>query len=239
VNVLLDLAGMPAEWRALGDGFAVEIEITIWSKPDVPQVPTSAHSRSGSGWALFVVASGHATTRHVEPGHRGPLQTEIVNGVTRDEVVIIHPGAGVHEGARVAYRSRSSCANAWGPRRRICSRQRSGAEAARSVRARRLLLALGMKAIVLSAVPMRILTWPDQREVGLHSGAVALVIGVALPVTFAVLLTPELIAVGLAPRGKATRARGLDSGRRAWRKFCAHDEHRAGREPRNAFGDGS
>ena len=104
INVVLDLDGPPDQWRALGDGFAVEIEITIWSKPDVLQVPTSALFRGTAGWEVFVVEAGRASKRAVEPGHRGPLRTEIVNGLHAGEVVIIHPGAGVHDGVSVAYR---------------------------------------------------------------------------------------------------------------------------------------
>ena len=104
VNVVLDLDGAPDQWRALGDGFAVEIEVTTWSKPDVVQIPTSALFREGAEWAVYVVANGHAKTRHVEPGHRGPLQTEVASGLEADEVVIIHPGAAIREGVRVAFR---------------------------------------------------------------------------------------------------------------------------------------
>ncbi len=104
VNVVLDPEGPPEAWRPLGDGFAAEVEITIWSRPDVVQVPTSAIFRDGAGWAAFVVKDGRAVTRAVEVGHRGALQTEVVRGVEPDEEVIIHPGASVHAGVRVASR---------------------------------------------------------------------------------------------------------------------------------------
>jgi hypothetical protein len=94
VNVVLDLDAPPEGWRSLGDGFAVEIEITVWSKPDVIQVPTSAFFRDGTAWAVFVVESGRARTRHVEPGHRGPLQTEILRGLQPGETVIIQARQG-------------------------------------------------------------------------------------------------------------------------------------------------
>jgi HlyD family secretion protein len=102
VNVVLDPQGPEDAWGAMGDGFAAEIAITVWSKPDVVQVPTSALFRQGEGWALFTVASGRATVRQVQTGHRGALQTEIATGLTPDEIVIVHPGASVHDGARVA-----------------------------------------------------------------------------------------------------------------------------------------
>jgi HlyD family secretion protein len=104
VNVLLDMDGTVEQWRTLGDGFAVEIEITVWSKPDVVQIPTSAIFRQGSAWSAFIVEKGMAKARHVEPGHRGPLQTEILSGLHPGEIAIIHPGTAVRDGARVTFR---------------------------------------------------------------------------------------------------------------------------------------
>jgi HlyD family secretion protein len=103
VNVVLDPQGPREAWRPVGDGFAAEIEITVWSKPDVVQVPTSSLFRHGAGWALFVVTNDRAIVQPVEVGHRGPLQTEILVGVAPDEVVVVHPGASVRSGVRVAY----------------------------------------------------------------------------------------------------------------------------------------
>lgn len=104
VNVVLDPEGPPEIWRPLGDGFAAEIEITVWTKPDVLQVPASSLFRQGAGWAVFAVRDGRAEARSVGVGHRGALQTEILDGLTPDDVVIIHPGASVHAGVRVASR---------------------------------------------------------------------------------------------------------------------------------------
>jgi HlyD family secretion protein len=104
VNVVLDIVAPPEQWRALGDGFAVEIEITLWSRPDVLKAPTSALFRDGTAWAAFVVRGGRAVTTHVEPGHRGALETEVVAGLEADDLVIVHPGASVRAGVRVAYR---------------------------------------------------------------------------------------------------------------------------------------
>jgi HlyD family secretion protein len=104
VNVVLDPQDPVEAWASLGDGFAVEVEITIWSMPDVVQVPTSAIFRQGAGWAVFAVNGRRAVIRGVTIGHRGTPQTEIVGGLAVDETVIIHPGASVHEGASVAFR---------------------------------------------------------------------------------------------------------------------------------------
>ena len=104
VNVLLDLDSPEAEWHALGDQFATEVEITTWSKPDALQVPTSALFRKASGWAVFAVDDGIATVRAVEVGHRGPMQAEVLSGVKEGDQVIIHPGATVRAGVSVVTR---------------------------------------------------------------------------------------------------------------------------------------
>src|SRR6185436_19123684 len=65
VNVILDPEGPAEAWRSLGDGFAVEIQITIWSRPDALQVPTSAIFRGDAGWSVFVVTDGRAAARPV------------------------------------------------------------------------------------------------------------------------------------------------------------------------------
>jgi HlyD family secretion protein len=104
VNVILDLEGSKDDWRALGDGFGVEIEITVWSQSDVVQAPTSALFRDGEGWAVFVVENDRAVVRNVDVGHRGPLRAEIKRGLATGEVLILHPGASVHAGVRVSHR---------------------------------------------------------------------------------------------------------------------------------------
>jgi HlyD family secretion protein len=104
VDVLLDPEGPAETWQPLGDGFAVEIEIVVWSKPDALQIPTSALFRSEESWSVFSVENGRARTRAVQVGHRGPLETEIVGGLQPGAPVIMHPGAAVREGASVSYR---------------------------------------------------------------------------------------------------------------------------------------
>lgn len=104
VNVVLDLDGPPEGWRALGDGFAVEVEITLWSGPDALQIPTSALFREGADWTVFAVTNHHTRITHVEVGHRGPLQTEISRGLQPGDIVVVHPGGAIRDGARVTFR---------------------------------------------------------------------------------------------------------------------------------------
>lgn len=104
VNVILDPDGPADAWRFIGDGFASEVEITVWSRPDVLQVPTSALFREADGWALFAVAGERANQRRVQVGHRGVLDVEILGGIEAGDLVIVHPSASVHDGVRVEHR---------------------------------------------------------------------------------------------------------------------------------------
>jgi HlyD family secretion protein len=104
VNVVLDPDGPADDWGKLGDGFAAEIEVTVWSRPDVVKVPTSALFRADDGMAVFVVQDGRAVVRAVGAAHRGALETEIERGLAPGEIVVIHPGPSVRAGERVAFR---------------------------------------------------------------------------------------------------------------------------------------
>jgi HlyD family secretion protein len=110
VNVLLDL-DPGSEAKSLGDAFALEAQIVTWSGDDVPQIPTSALFRSNapasgprpseSGWEVFTIADGKAVVKPVKIGHRGPLHTEILDGIAPGELVISHPAPTLKAGAKV------------------------------------------------------------------------------------------------------------------------------------------
>jgi HlyD family secretion protein len=110
VNVVLELdraattndATAPA--AQLGDGFAAEIEIVVWTKPNAITVPTSAVFRDGDAWAVYAVVDGRAQRRVVVPAHRSALLTEITAGIRANEVVIVHPSSNVRDGSRVTHR---------------------------------------------------------------------------------------------------------------------------------------
>lgn len=101
VNVVIDLDDDAAAWSRLGDGFRVEVRITVWEAAAVTRVPTGALFRHGDAWAVFVVDGGRARRRVVTIGHRTPLLAEVRDGLPGDATVVLHPGASVVDGARV------------------------------------------------------------------------------------------------------------------------------------------
>ncbi|MBI5632630.1 MAG: efflux RND transporter periplasmic adaptor subunit [Nitrospirae bacterium] len=105
VLVIADITSVPEDWKRLGDGYRVEASFVIWEGKDVLQVPSTALFRKGEGWAVFVVDRNRARLKEVKVGHRNGLVTEIVSGLTENELVITHPDDAVRDGVRVRLRN--------------------------------------------------------------------------------------------------------------------------------------
>jgi len=104
VNILIDPAGEPQDWTAIGDGYRMETRIILWRGPDVVIVPTGALFRREDAWSVFVVEGGRARRRSVRLGHTGGLEAEVLEGVLPGDTVIMYPSELVDDGARVELR---------------------------------------------------------------------------------------------------------------------------------------
>lgn len=104
VNVIIDVDDDEAVWRAMGDGFRVEVAITVWHADDVVTVPTGALFRAGTEWAVFVVADGRARRTPLTLGHRTPLAAEVTAGLDAGARVVVHPPDTLADGDRVTPR---------------------------------------------------------------------------------------------------------------------------------------
>ncbi len=101
VAVVVDLLDPPSSWRGLGDGWRVDARITVWSAPDVVQVPLGALFRDEASWAVYVVEGGRARLRRIDLGRRGTSLAEVTQGLSPGERVIFHPSERVAAGTRV------------------------------------------------------------------------------------------------------------------------------------------
>jgi HlyD family secretion protein len=105
VNVLLDLDDPPAQWSALGDGYRVEVAITIETFADVTLVPIGALFRKGSATATFVIdAEGFARERSLEVLGQGEREAAVASGLAPGDQVVLHPSDRIKDGARVEAR---------------------------------------------------------------------------------------------------------------------------------------
>jgi HlyD family secretion protein len=104
VNVIIDFDDPPAVWKALGDGFRVEVAITTWAADDVLTVPVSAVFRHGDAWAVYVDQGGHARLTPVEVGRRNQDRAQILAGLDAGARVIVHPSDRVQDGVALLAR---------------------------------------------------------------------------------------------------------------------------------------
>ncbi|MGB5258971.1 MAG: HlyD family efflux transporter periplasmic adaptor subunit [Gammaproteobacteria bacterium] len=101
VWVIADLVSPRTDWEQLGDGYRVEANFIIWEADDVLQVPTSALFRQEGSWAVYVIDKGKARLVAVSTGHDNGLITEVLNGLTAGDQVILHPDDRIEDGVRV------------------------------------------------------------------------------------------------------------------------------------------
>jgi HlyD family secretion protein len=104
VNVIIALTEPREHWTALGDGYRVEARIVLWQSDSVAQVPHGAVFRHGDGWAAYRVVRERAEVVSVRLGHRGENAVEIVSGLAANDMVVVHPGDRLANGARVEVR---------------------------------------------------------------------------------------------------------------------------------------
>lgn len=104
VWVIADIVSPRQAWERLGDGYRVNARFILWENEDALRVPTSALFRDGDGWAVFVVDDDRARQRRVEPGRRGGLYTELLDGLAAGERVIVHPDRDLADGTRIRLR---------------------------------------------------------------------------------------------------------------------------------------
>jgi HlyD family secretion protein len=89
----------------LGDGYRVIARIVTWEGSDVLQIPASALFRAGADqWAVFTIRHGTASRELVKVGHRNTMTVEILDGLSADDEVILHPPNDVEDGSSVKSR---------------------------------------------------------------------------------------------------------------------------------------
>ena len=98
VNVIADFTEGA---QTLGDGYRVEGRIVIWESENVLKIPSSALFRSSDSWTVFVIEGGKGYRRQVQVGQRTAFDAEILNGLTDNEEIIVHPSNDISDGVSV------------------------------------------------------------------------------------------------------------------------------------------
>ena len=75
----------------MGDGYRVEARITVNELDEALLIPNSALFRHQRKWHVLSVINGKAALHMVTIGLQNDSQTQIVDGLKRDDKVIVYP----------------------------------------------------------------------------------------------------------------------------------------------------
>jgi HlyD family secretion protein len=98
VNIIGEFIDPPT---ILGDAYRVETRIVVWNVANTLKVPLSALFRCELQWCVFGVKKGKAVQRQVELGQRSDRAAQVLKGLAKGELVILHPTEQIKEGVGV------------------------------------------------------------------------------------------------------------------------------------------
>lgn len=104
VNAVIDIRSAPEKWRALGDGFKMDVRVLVQVVENAVKVPVSALFPVGARSALFVLEAGRARQREVEVAARNGTEAWVKSGLTPGTSVIVYPPTTLQDGSRVTSR---------------------------------------------------------------------------------------------------------------------------------------
>lgn len=105
VWVIVEITSERERWLRLGDAYRVNARFEIERREPVLRVPGSALFRGDDGgWAVFRVDGGRAVHTPVVPGLQGDGYSEITEGLSEGERVVVHPDRALADGRRVRQR---------------------------------------------------------------------------------------------------------------------------------------
>ncbi len=105
VNVIIDITDPQEIWQRLGHGYQVDARVVLWESDSVKKVPLTALFRDGDTWSVFVEQQGRARLQHIDIGQRNGLEAEILEGLSEDSQIILHPSDQIVDGVRIKPRT--------------------------------------------------------------------------------------------------------------------------------------
>lgn len=103
-NAVIDVQNPSEAWRAVGDGFRVNVRIVTASVPGALMVPVGAVFPHAGGMAVYVVEGRRVRVRAVEIRARNGSDAWLREGLAEGQEVVLYPAAQVHDGVRVRAR---------------------------------------------------------------------------------------------------------------------------------------
>jgi HlyD family secretion protein len=105
VNVVIDVAQPPPQWRSMGDGFRVTARVITASVEGATLVPVGAvFPYADGGMAVYRLEGTHARLRPVELGGRNANVALVRSGLQPGDAVVVYPPPSLEDGKRVRVR---------------------------------------------------------------------------------------------------------------------------------------
>ena len=101
VDVIIDITDVYEKWQSLGHGYQVEARVILWRDDNVLKLPITSLFRSNGEWSVFVVKDNRAVLKKVQIGKKNAFEAQVLTGVTKDELVILHPSNKINEGVLI------------------------------------------------------------------------------------------------------------------------------------------
>lgn len=101
VYVVADFVDPIEKRPTLGDSYRVEARIVTWENAAALRAPAGALFQRGGGWQTFAVDGTRAHLRGVKLGRGNGIETEVLDGLSEGDRVIVYPGDRVADGTRV------------------------------------------------------------------------------------------------------------------------------------------
>ena len=101
VYVIVDFTDPLEVRRSLGDNYRVEARIETWSGQNILKVPSGALFQRGAQWQTYVEEGKRAMLRTVRVGRSSGRETEILEGLSEGQNVVVYPGDQISNGSRI------------------------------------------------------------------------------------------------------------------------------------------
>lgn len=93
----------PIEKRpTLGDNYRVEARVVIWENASALRAPAGGLFQRAGSWQAFAVEGGRARVRTVRVGRSNGVESEVLEGLSEGEQLVVYPGDKVSDGTRIA-----------------------------------------------------------------------------------------------------------------------------------------
>lgn len=105
VNIIIDFKTPWVERLSLGDGFRVEAKIVVEkSSGDTVVIPNGAIFREGGKRFTYRAVDRVARKTPIQIGLSGSRETEVLEGIATDDVVIVYPSDKIRDGTQITHR---------------------------------------------------------------------------------------------------------------------------------------